>query len=231
MPKKKLKKRSPKKVMEKVLKEENVYEVLDLPKKEEDYLLKGLTPKRIRFCEEIVKGKRPTEAYVLAGYKARNKNLIFYWSNKLLEDEKIKQYISWLVKQKRERNFATVNRVIKELSTIAFASLKDFGEWHNGIFRLYDSNDLDEELIGAIAEIQVTYNQYGANTKIKLWSKLQALELLGKYLKIWADKGSESEDEIRSKAERIKNFVTDLLKSVPPPQQFEEKISLQGKKG
>ena len=61
-----------------------------------------LTPKQELFCREYIIDFNATQAYIRAGYKAKNENSAGVQANKLLRNGKIEQKINEL-KQEREK--------------------------------------------------------------------------------------------------------------------------------
>ena len=69
-------------------------------------------------------------------------------------------------------------RVLEELAGIAFASFADHVRVEEGNLRIRSTGELDPKQLAAVASIEKS----AGGLKVKLYDKLKALELLGKYL-------------------------------------------------
>jgi phage terminase small subunit len=87
-----------------------------------------------------------------------------------------------------EKTDNQIERIVAELQLIAFGTMKDVAEWGADGIYLKESSILREEA-KIIAEVsEVTSEKSGSKVKVKLHDKLKALELLGRYHKIFTDK-------------------------------------------
>ena len=77
-----------------------------------------LTPKQKRFCEEFIVDDNATQAAIRAGYSSRSAYSI---GHENLKKPKIKRYINRLKKARNLRTQVTADRVLEELTKIAFA--------------------------------------------------------------------------------------------------------------
>lgn len=101
----------------------------------------------------------------------------------LLRKPHIKEEIDSRTKVISDSNKHLKNRIIQELTSIAFSSICDVGEFGEvSGFTLYDSKDLSPSILRSISEVNTTSTEKGTNTRVKLHSKIQALEILGKHL-------------------------------------------------
>ncbi len=82
-------------------------------------------------------------------------------------------------------------RVVQELSAIAFATVADLCRWDEGGVSLLDSLHLSREQAAAVAEIAESSTGKGA-VRIKLHSKLKALEMLGRHLGMFTQEGMKT---------------------------------------
>jgi phage terminase small subunit len=81
-----------------------------------------------------------------------------------------------------------IEKIVAELQLIAYGSLRDVADWGPDGIYVKDSTILRQEA-RMIAEIsEVSNEKTGSKVKIKLHDKLKALELLGRYHKIFTDK-------------------------------------------
>src|ERR1035437_9423299 len=83
------------------------------------FLMPVLTnPKHERFAQELAKGKTGDEAYVVAGYKRNADN-----ASRLKGDERIRGRIDEILGKAAEKVGVSRERILTELSLIAYAEL------------------------------------------------------------------------------------------------------------
>ena len=122
-----------------------------------------------------------TQAAIRAGYSARTANVT---SVEYLAKPSIAAEIERRVKALCERYSVTHKNVLSELAAIAFSDIRDVMELTDwGGIKIRPSEEWSEPASLAVQEVAMTR----AGPKIKLASKLQALELLGRYLTLWKD--------------------------------------------
>jgi phage terminase small subunit len=139
-----------------------------------------LTPKQKRFCEKYLIDLNATQATVRAGYSPNGARVT---GCRLLTNPNIQTEIQRHIEQIAEKNMITVERIIQEISNAAFFDPRDLFD-EGG--RLRDIGDLPEHVAKAINSFDVTTDgEFETTKKVRLWSKLKALELLGRYLQIF----------------------------------------------
>ena len=82
-------------------------------------------------------------------------------------------------------------RVVKELAAIGFAKATDFLCIENNELVIRSTNELSQVEKAAIASIERTSN----GIRLKLYDKMKALELLGKYLRMFDDREMQQTEE------------------------------------
>lgn len=75
-----------------------------------------LTPKQEKFCLEYIKVGYTGQAYINAGYKAKNKVVAEANGRRLLEKEYIKNRIDELMKELKSKEIADADEVLKYLT-------------------------------------------------------------------------------------------------------------------
>lgn len=146
--------------------------------------LYGLTLKQSLFVSEYMKDRNATQAAIRAGYNPKSADRMG-WS--LLKNPKVQEAISERVEAAENRSQVTVDRVLLELSRIAFADTTKVAYIEGGRLKVADTKDLDTDTRLAISEIsQSTGNT--VTTKVKLHDKIRALELIGRHLAMFKDK-------------------------------------------
>jgi phage terminase small subunit len=155
-----------------------------------------LTKKQEFFIAEYLVDLNATRAAVAAGYAKRGAAVT---GSRLLRNAKVAQRIAPKHGQRLEKLEISADRVVAEIGRIAFFDpRKLFNE--DGSPR--DIKDLDDDTASAVAGLEVVElfdgsegdqkHVTGLMKKIKLADKLKALELAGRYLKLFTDKVEHS---------------------------------------
>lgn len=153
-----------------------------------------LTDKQARFVEEYLKDLNATRAAERAGYKTPRQQ-----GARLLSNAVIAEQISKAKHRRSERTEIKQDQVLRELALVAFSSMKQVASWNEDGVYFYDSEGLtdgQDKLIHEITETETIRSSTKDETvlsrrrKIKLHSKISALELLGKHLGLWDGSGA-----------------------------------------
>ena len=164
-----------------------------------------LTAKQQRFCDEYLIDLNATQAAIRAGYSKKTAEQLAY---QLLQKTSVQNHIAELQKKREERTEITQDSVLRELALIAFAKASDYAkvvekdamvEVEGNMIPVLDENgnpvkyrtvepiltdELTEDQKKAIAVIKKGRDGF----EIKPYSKIQALELLGRHLGMFTDK-------------------------------------------
>jgi len=146
-----------------------------------------LTAKQERFCNEYLVDLNATAAARRAGYSEKTANQIAF---KNLMRSDIQHYIQQRQIQLKNKLEITQEMVLQEYAKIAFMDIRRFYD-ANG--RLLPPHELDDDAAAALASIDVEENfgydkeldqrvKKGETKKIRLHSKIEALESIGKHL-------------------------------------------------
>lgn len=168
-------------------------------------MMAKLTAKQQRFCDEYLIDLNATQAAIRAGYSKKTARA---QGQRMLTNVDIKTHISELIRNREERTEITQDSVLRELALIAFAKASDYAkvvekdamvEVEGNMIPVLDENgnpvkyrtvepiltdELTEEQKKAIAVIKKGRDGF----EIKPYSKIQALELLGRHLGMFTDK-------------------------------------------
>ena len=141
-----------------------------------------LNEKQKRFVSEYIIDLNAKQAAIRAGYSPKGAEP---QASRLLSNAKIQVEIAKAMEDRGKRTGITQDRVLAELSAIAFAKATDYVEVDdNGIVRIKPTAELTDEQKKAIASIKE-----GANgIEIKLTDKTKALEMLSRHLGLFNDK-------------------------------------------
>lgn len=153
-----------------------------------------LTPRQERFCQEYVKDLNATQAAIRTGYSAKTAN---EQGARLLSKVSIKNRIAELAKPRAEAAGLTAERVLQEIQRI---SCCDIGQAFNEDGTLKPLKDMPEDVRRAISSIEVDEirlggedtKPIGVTRKIKFWDKNKAIEMAGRYHKLFTDKVEHS---------------------------------------
>lgn len=145
------------------------------------------TDKEKVFVHEYLVDKCGKDAADRAGYSAKTAVKI---AAELLQKPHIRGWLDERIVVKCEELDITVERVLKEVAKMAFMDPRKF---FNPDGSLKDITQLDDDGAACLGGLDITTrtDENGIDhklTKVKLTSKKDNLELLGKHLKMWTDK-------------------------------------------
>jgi len=158
-----------------------------------------LTPEQELFCLEYLKDFNATKAAERAGYSKDS-------ARQIGSENLSKPYIQARIRDRMNEVMGDakddIRRIIDELKLIAFGDIKDVVSWDEGrelvdkttgqahrTFRttIRDSSEMGDKS-RMISEISESETELSSNRKVKLYDKIRAIELLGKYYKMFTDK-------------------------------------------
>lgn len=141
-----------------------------------------LNEKQKRFVSEYIIDLNAKQAAIRAGYSPKGAEP---QASRLLSNAKIQVEIAKAMEDRGKRTGITQDRVLAELSAIAFAKATDYVEVDDdGSVKIKPTTELTDEQKKAIASIKE-----GANgIEIKLTDKTKALEMLSRHLGLFNDK-------------------------------------------
>lgn len=128
-----------------------------------------LTPKQEKFCLEYIKVGYTGQAYINAGYKAKNKVIAEANGRRLLEKEYIKNRINKLMKEFKSKEIADADEVLKYLTKGMRQELKE-------------EVVVTEGIGDGCSEVRVV------TKKISLKDSNKCAELLGKRYRLFTEK-------------------------------------------
>ena len=168
-----------------------------------------LTRKRQQFVEAVAQGKAPRDAYREA-YPGRavTDRTADRRAQELMEDPQVREKLAQL-QERAERQAQqqgqqiSAQRVLQELANIAFADMTELievREQPDGTGRMQMAVIPTERLTPQVRSSVASIRQTTSGLELKQYDKLRALELLGKYLKLFSDR---TETEVQGQIEVV----------------------------
>ena len=167
-----------------------------------------ITEKQKRFADEWLIDLNGTRAYKVAYPSVKKDETARVNASRLLTNANVKAYIQERQKEREKRTEITQDRVLRELALIAFAKASDYArvvekdamvEVDGNMVPVLDEdgNQVKYRTVEPILTDELTEDQKKAiavikkgrdGFEIKPYSKIQALELLGKHLGMFTEK-------------------------------------------
>lgn len=138
--------------------------------------LSSLPLKHQRFIVEYLQDQNATQAAIRAGYKPDNADV---QGSQLLG--KLRAYVEPVGKAHIEKRIMKAKDVVDGLVRIATADIRDYVTWEGNDVRVKSSDELTDEQAYCIESVQQHETQHTKYIKLKLHSKVKALDALAKY--------------------------------------------------
>lgn len=153
---------------------------------------KGLTPKEEIFVREFLATGNATKAAIAAGYSPGSAGVT---GSKLLKKAKISQELANLRKKLFAKLEISAEKVLQGIAELAFFDIRKF---FTAAGSLVPIHELDDQTARALkgCDVEKLFRHFGKGqaeesgtiTKIRVADRLEALELLGRHLKLFTDK-------------------------------------------
>jgi phage terminase small subunit len=171
---------------------------------------KPLKGRRQRFVAEYLVDHNATAAYRRAGYKAKTDNVAAVESARLLRNPKIRAAIDAARKPILDSLQISAKSVLSELSRLAFSDMRRFASWGARGVTLTDSAALSDDDAACVLEVSESGGEE-TKVKIKLHSKLNALEKLGRHLGLWKEPSVEA---VEKRLELLPRSLSDAIRGL-----------------
>lgn len=170
-----------------------------------------MTPRHQRFVEEYLVDLNASQAALRAGYSPRVHRQI---GCQLLQRPEVAAAVKAAIDERGRTMRVTSARVLLELARVAFAEPTRIAEWGPEGLKLKPHDTLLPDDKAAIQEI-VAFPE-GGPTRVRLHSKLRALELLARHLGLLDDRGAGADgartgEEIVASAKRAREIIMERL--------------------
>ena len=150
-----------------------------------------------KFAQEYIKHFDGTKAARDIGYSKKTASA---QASRLLKNVNVQKEIKRLLEKQSDKNDVKISEIINELKLLGFSDIKDYIDVDSdtGMVRVKGLDDMPPGGSRAIESIKekrsFTEDEKGDRSVIystfefKLWSKIKALELLGRYKAMFTDK-------------------------------------------
>jgi len=181
--------------------------------------LKPITERQVTFCHRYIELLNATKAYREAGYNCSTGDSVTAAASRLLKKPVVKAYIKKLQRERIERLQIRSDRVLANLSAMAFADMRGMVDENGRLRRL---EDLPDDLAASVQSFKVTQRKgedglYEDVLEYKFIDKKGVNETLLKHLgeldenvnmnHSGAIEGSPLTDEVLSVMERIEKKI------------------------
>lgn len=142
-----------------------------------------LNERQRKFADEYLMDYCAAKAARRAGYSAG-------YGKELLRNDAVRAYLEEKQQRELERAGVTAERVLEELSAVAFSNIADFtevkkdAESKRGVaVKARETESIPRNKLSAVAG----FKEGPGGIEVKLYEKLRALELLGKYVGLFRE--------------------------------------------
>lgn len=143
-----------------------------------------LTAKQARFVEEYLVDLNGTQAAIRAGYSPKTAAAT---ASRLLRNVKMRAYIAELMAPAVKAAELSAERVLKEMTRLAFYDMTALLDVDDGKITLRDPTSLPEDLRRAIVGIKPVQIGEGLQYECKFADKQKALDSLARHLQMFKD--------------------------------------------
>lgn len=176
----------------------------------------GLNQKQKLFVDYYIANKfNGRHAAIKAGYSKKTADS---QASRLLNNDKVKEYLSKRLKQSLKNTDKLKMQIIQTLKDVAFSDITDVMYWgEDGEVHFKSSVEIDESVRASISEINSRSNYtkegdyLGTDMRVKQADKLKALDMLARFVQLYEEgKGptdEASEDNKPSQQERSERLL------------------------
>ena len=147
--------------------------------------------KQARFVEEYVVDLNGKQAAIRSGYGAKTAEV---QASRLLSNAKVHAAVSEAMQARSRRTGVTAERVVRELAELAFSNIADFVEVRSDGPVHIDLTRASRERVAAVHDVILSTSGEGSDklTRIELFDKLRALDMLARHLGMYPSGESRS---------------------------------------
>lgn len=144
----------------------------------------ALNARQRRFVQEYCRDWNASQAAVRAGYASKRGDQSGY---QLLRNIEIQQAIRTHQQELQGQFELSQETIVTELMGIAFSDLRRYVQWGPDGIKLEPSDRLAPAHARVVAEVSQTVTQHGGTVRLKLHSKIEALDRLCRHLGLFRD--------------------------------------------
>lgn len=167
---------------------------------------KTLKDQQKKFCQLWVIDFNLANAWIGAGYKPKTRRAAEASASRFMLSNVIAQkYITKLLKGQEQRAEKSADDIIRELEKVGFSNIKNYLDIEGDEVYFKELANVPDEQAAAVESVKVSKKIIKGKNKeddvevqaiqFKLYSKLTALELLGKRYKLFTEKHEIGADE------------------------------------
>jgi len=175
-----------------------------------EQLERQLSDKQRHFAYEYVKDWDATRAAIASGYSAKTARAT---SARLKVNPKIKAYIDLIKGEIAERIGLSKERVIEELSRIAFARAADLYEDWKTLADFQQVKEANPETLVAVKSIEFKPGKYGDTIKVTMHDKLAANQAILKAMGWNEPERVEVDTSAATQREKQKELISNIFPS------------------
>jgi phage terminase small subunit len=152
---------------------------------------RSLTAQQETFAAGIAKGFTQADAYREAYPKSKlwADETVWAAASRLAALYKVSTRVRELMDKAAKANEITVERVMRELAKVAFGDARRVMSWGPGGVNLIESSELTDDAAAIVSEVAQTITKDGGTIKVKAHDKLKALELIGRSMGMFRERG------------------------------------------
>jgi phage terminase small subunit len=168
-----------------------------------------MTQKEKRFADEYIICLNGSQAYLKLNPGSKNADVR---AAQLMSNPEVKKYIANKLENISEQLNLKAVDVIREIKDLAFTDIKNYLTFDKKGVTFKNSDDIDTRAISEVSSDKTTSKlgediiNENVKFKLKLYDKQKALEMLGKYFKLFIDQHEVrvfSEAEAKEKIENL----------------------------
>ena len=142
-------------------------------------------------------GFNGTQAAISAGYSART---AVSMASRLLSNVKVQKKVEELKNKLSGQDNLKIKQIVDELVKVAFGNIADVLDFESGSLAL--KKDISRQHTAMLSSVSTSDTQFGVTKKFRMYDKLKALEILGRYIGMFDEKPDDKPDR-EAKSERI----------------------------
>lgn len=157
----------------------------------------GLSPKRLRFCQEYLVDLNGTQAAIRAGYSPRSAN---EQAARMLAQDSVARYVQSQMDKRAAKLEIKAQDVLRDLDRIAHADIRKLfaddgtvkppADWPDDVAMFVASIEVEELFDPPFGKDRT---QIGVVKKVRLWPKVESLKLLAQHLKLLGENAGLTE--------------------------------------